>query len=125
EPDESLTVALKNPDQPDVVGTPPVAVITLQDNTTTPSLSINNVNMLEGNSAALTVTLAPATGRTVTVNYATVDVNTTSGKDYQPVSGTLTFNPGVTTQTITIQSLEDTVDEFVETVEVDLTNPVN
>ena len=125
EPDESLTVALKNPDQPDVVGTPPVAVITLQDNSTTPSLSINNVNMVEGNSASLTVTLAPATGRTVTVNYATVDVNTTSGKDYQPVSGTLTFNPGVTTQTITIQSLEDTVDEFVETVEVDLTNPVN
>jgi len=123
--DESFMVALKNPDQPDVVGNPGVAVITLQDNSTTPALSINHANIIEGNSATLTVTLAPLTGRTVTVNYSTADVSTTSGKDYQPVSGTLTFNPGVTTQTIVVQSLEDTIDEFIETLEVDLSNPVN
>ena len=125
EVDESFMVALKNPDQPDVVGNPGVAVITLQDNSTTPALSINHANIIEGNSATLTVTLGPVTGRTVTVNYSTADVSTTSGKDYQPVSGTLTFNPGVTTQTIVVQSLEDTIDEFIETLEVDLSNPVN
>jgi len=125
EVDESFMIALKNPDQPDVVGNPGVAVITLQDNSTTPALSINHANIIEGNSATLTVTLAPVTGRTVTVNYSTADVSTTSGKDYQPVSGTLTFNPGVTTQTIVVQSLEDTIDEFIETLEVDLSNPVN
>ena len=123
--DESFRVALKNPDDPDVVGNPGSAVITLQDNSTTPALSINHANIIEGNAATLTVSLGPATGRTVTVNYSTSDVNTTSGKDYQPVSGTLTFNPGVTTQTIVVQSLEDTIDEFVETLEVNLTNPVN
>lgn len=125
EVDESFMVVLKNPDQPDVVANPGVAVITLQDNSTTPALSINHANIIEGNSATLTVSLFPITGRTVTVNYSTVDVSTTSGKDYQPVSGTLTFNPGVTTQTIVVQSLEDTIDEFIETLEVDLSNPVN
>ena len=125
EVDESFLVALKNPDQPDVVGNPGTTVITLQDNSTTPVLSINNISVIEGNSATLTVSLGPATGRTVTVNYSISDVSTTSGQDYQPVTGTLTFNPGVTTQTIVVQTLEDTIDEFVETFEVNLTNPVN
>jgi hypothetical protein len=123
--DESFAITLKNPDEPDVVGNPGIAVVTLQDNSTTPALSINNRNMIEGNAATFTVSLGPATGRTVTVNYSTSDVSTTSGKDYQPISGTLTFNPGVTTQTIVVQSLEDAIDEFVETVEVKLSNPVN
>lgn len=123
--DESFIVVLKNPDQPDVVGNPGIAVITLQDNSTMPALSINAVNVTEGNSATFTVSLAPLTGRTVTVNYSTSDESTTSGKDYQPVSGTLTFNPGVTTQTIVVQTLDDTIDEFVETFLVNLTNPVN
>lgn len=123
--DESLMVVLKNPDDPDVVGNPGTAVITLKDNSTTPALSINNRNMTEGTSATFTVSLDLATGRTVTVNYSTSADSATSGTDFQPVSGTLTFNPGVTTQTIVVQSLEDSIDEFVETFEVNLTNPVN
>jgi len=122
---ELFFVTLKNPDQPDVVGNPGLASILIHDNSTTPALSINHVNIIEGNSATLTVSLGPATGRTVTVNYSTSDESTTSGKDYQPVSGTLTFNPGVTTQTIVVQSLEDTIDEFVETLNINLSNPVN
>ena len=123
--DESLMVVLKNPDDPDTVGNPAIAVITLKDNSTVPGLSINNVNMTEGNSATFTVTLEPVTGRTVTVNYSTSFLSATNGKDFQPASGTLTFNPGVTTQTIVVQSLDDAIDEFVESFEVNLTNPVN
>ena len=125
EVDESLLVTLRNPDDPDVVGNPGVAVITLKDNSTTPALSINNRSVTEGNSATFTVSLNLATGRTVTVNYATVDFTATSGKDYQPVSGTLTFNPGVTTQTIVVQTLDDALDEFTETFDIRLSNPVN
>ncbi len=123
--DESFMVALKNPDDPDTVGNPGTAVITLKDNSTTPALSINNVNATEGNSLTFTVSLGPPTGRTVTVSFSTSDLSATSGEDYQPVSGTLTFNPGVTTQTIVVQGLEDSIDEFAETVEVRLTSPVN
>lgn len=125
EADELLSVALKNPNDPDTVGNPGIAVITLKDNSTVPGLSINNRSVTEGDSATFTVSLDLATGRTVTVNYSTADVVSTSGKDYLPVSGTLTFNPGVTTQTIVVQTLDDAVDEFTEQFEVDLSNPVN
>lgn len=125
EVDESLMVVLKNPNDPDVVGNPGTAIITLKDNSTTPALSINNANAIEGNSLTFTVSLDLPTGRTVTVNYSTSDFAATAGKDYQAVSGTLTFGPGVTTQTIVIQGLEDSIDEFIEEFELKLTNPVN
>ncbi len=125
EPDETLMVTLRDLTNPDVVANPGVAVITLKDNSNTPILSITNSNATEGSAATFTVSLGPPTGRTVTVDYSTSDLAATSGKDYQAVSGTLTFNPGVTTQTIVVQSLEDSIDEFVEDFELKLTNPVN
>lgn len=125
ESDESFSVALKNTTDPDVVGVPGFAVVNLKDNSTIPALSIDNVSTTEGNSLTFTVSLGPPTGRTVTVNYATATLSATSGQDFQPVSGTLTFGPGVTTRTIVVQTLEDSVDESTETFEVNLTNPVN
>lgn len=125
EVDESFMVVLKNPDDPDTVGSPGTAVITLKDNSTVPALSINNVNAIEGNSLTFTVSLDLPTGRTVTVNYSTSDFSATAGQDFQAVSGMLTFGPGVTTQTIVVQGLEDSIDEFIEEFELNLTNPVN
>jgi len=84
-----------------------------------------------GVAGLLSFTLLPSRGASGTkfdpykLGAPNVDVNATAGKDYQPVSGTLTFNPGVTTQTIVVQSLEDTIDEFIETLLVNLSNPVN
>src|SRR5262249_12674063 len=71
-----------------------------------PSLSINDVSVTEGNggtvNAVFTVTLSPGSGQVVTVNYATADGTATlAGNDYQAASGTLSFSPGTTTQTVT------------------------
>lgn len=123
--DESFTVTLRNPDDPDVVGVPGVAVINLKDNSTVPALSINNVNATEGSALTFTVSIDLPTGRTITVNYATVDLDATGGQDYQAASGTLTFNPGVMTRTIVVQTLDDSLDESTQTFEIHLTNPVN
>src|SRR5262245_50319814 len=70
-----------------------------------PTLSINDVSVTEGNdgttSAVFTVTLSRASSQTVTVNYATADGSaTTANNDYMAASGTLTFAPGQTSQTI-------------------------
>ncbi len=43
--------------------------------------------------------------------------------DRTPVSGTLTFNPGETSQTFTVPITDDAVDESNETVTSDLSNP--
>jgi len=94
-----------------------------------PTLSINNVSQNEGNSGTtpfvFTVTLSAASASTVTVNYATADGTATAPSDYAATSGTLTFNPGVTTQTITVNVVGDVVVEPNETFSVTLSSPSN
>ncbi len=95
----------------------------------TPSISINDVTVTEGDSgttnATFTVSLSKAGSNTITVDYATADGTATAGSDYTAASGTLTFNAGETSKTITVQVSGDTVDESNETFYVNLTNPTN
>jgi uncharacterized repeat protein (TIGR01451 family) len=94
-----------------------------------PTLSINDVSVTEGNTgttnAVFTVTLSPAVGHTVTVNYATAGNTATSGTDFQAVSGTLTFTPGATTRTVTVPVIGDLIDEDNETFFVNLAGATN
>lgn len=70
-----------------------------------------------------TVTLSQPLAQTVTVDYATMDGTATAGQDYVAQNGTLTFAPGVTTQEINIQVLDDSVVESQEAFTVVLSNP--
>ena len=95
-----------------------------------PSLSINDVSFAEGNSGTtnliFTVTLSAASNLTVNVNYATANGTATlADNDYQAASGTLTFNPGELTKTITVLVNGDQKFEPDETVLVNLSSPVN
>ena len=55
------------------------------------------------------------------MSYQTVDdTATTSDSDYVAKTGTLTFNPGETTRTITIEVKGDSKKEADETFSVDL-----
>ncbi len=94
-----------------------------------PSLSINNVSVAEGDSgtvaATFTVTLSAASTQTVTVNYATANNSAAAPGDYAAASGTLTFAPGVTTQTVTVPVNGDTLSEANETFFVNLSSPTN
>jgi hypothetical protein len=58
-----------------------------------------------GTTLTFTVSLATAYDQAVTVNYATADGTATAGVDYLAAAGTLTFAPGETTKTVTIQVL--------------------
>jgi len=70
----------------------------------------------------LTVNLSTASDTPVTVQYATSDGSAVAGADYTAQSGTLTFNVGVTSQTISIPILDDSVVEGDETFTVQLSN---
>jgi uncharacterized repeat protein (TIGR01451 family) len=93
------------------------------------TLSINGASITEGDAghkdAILTVNLSAPSSQTVTVGYGTTALSATSGVDYQPVSGTLTFAPGVTTQTINVPIIGDVLDELDESFSIFLTNPTN
>ncbi len=92
-----------------------------------PALSVTDPVVTEGNSGTknlnFSVSLAPASGRVVTVEYASLAGTAAPGSDYQPASGTLTFNPGQTSKTVSIALVGDTVPEPDETVLLNLANP--
>ena len=116
EPNETLTVT---PDQP-LRGHPGTATatgtITNDDVAVSlPSVSIANTSVAEGDSGtsnmAFTVSLSKAATSTVTVGYASTDGTATAGSDYTATSGTLTFAPGVTSQTVNVGVIGDTTVE--------------
>ena len=72
------------------------------------------------------VSLSVASSNTVTVAYATADDTAEAGTDYEAVSGTLTFAPGVTnSQTIEVRITDDAEVEDVETFTVELSGDTN
>ncbi|MCV7344595.1 Calx-beta domain-containing protein [Mycolicibacterium rhodesiae] len=94
---------------------------------TTPTISIADVTVAEGNSgssnATFTVTLSKAATTPVTVNYTTGNGTATAGADFTSTTGTLTFAAGVTSQTVTVKITGDTTVEADETFTVALSNP--
>ena len=94
-----------------------------------PALTISNVSMVEGNAgitnALFTVSLDFASAQTVAVNYGTADLTALAGSDYTTTAGTLTFAPGVLTQTIAVPIIGDTTYEPNETFAVNLSGVTN
>lgn len=114
-------------------GTPQcdIGAVEIQTVATQPVFSINDVTVIEGDTgivdAIFTVTRSGFTDVTSTVDYITADdTATVTGSDYVAASGELTFDPGMTTQTIAITVNGDTLDEGIsEQFVVNLSNPTN
>jgi hypothetical protein len=89
-----------------------------------PMLSIDDVTAGEGPVATATfmVSVSLASTDTVSVSYATAP-GTASAFDFVPISGTLSFDPGVTTQPLVIDLQDDSLDEDDETFSVLLFSP--
>ncbi len=125
EPNETFNVVLTNPNA-NAVLLDDTAIGTITDDDGAPALSIDDVTLAEGNAGTtnfvFNVTLAPASGQTVTVDYTTSGGDATAGSDYTPTSGTLTFTPGDTSETITVTVAGDTSIEPTETFNVVLSN---
>ena len=127
EANETYTLVLLNPVNATVIGGEGVGTIT--DDEGDPSLSVNDVTVTENDSgtvnANFTVTLAPASGQTVTVAYTTQPGSATAPADYATTSGTLTFTAGQTTRPVTVPINGDTLDEDNENFTILLSSPVN
>jgi hypothetical protein len=78
-----------------------------------------------GGNATITVNLSSPSSSIVTVNYATSNGSATAGSDYYATAGTLTFNPGDTSETFTVEIINDSFDEPNETINLTLSGPVN
>jgi hypothetical protein len=91
-----------------------------------PRISISDVTRAEGKKGqttlfTFTVTLSAAYDQAVTMSFRTVNGTAkTSNGDYIAKAGTLTFAPGETTTTITIEVKGDSKREANETFYLDL-----
>lgn len=94
-----------------------------------PILSISSPpqTVVEGQSTsvAYTVSLSAASPLTVSVAYATANGTATAGSDYTASSGSLSFAAGETSKTITINLLNDSLNESDETFSLSLSAPTN
>jgi hypothetical protein len=88
------------------------------------TVSINDVSMAEGNSGkktmTFTVTLSNAYNNAITINYSTSNGTATAGSDYTATSGSVTFKPGIVSQSINVNIVTDKVPETNETFNVNI-----
>jgi hypothetical protein len=127
EANETFTVTLSSPNGATLADA--TGIGTINDDDDGPTVSITGVTLAEGNSGSASATfnasLTAPSGQTVTVAYTTGNGTATSGSDYTPQAGTLTFSPLTTTQPITVPVLGDRIFEANETFTVTLSSPSN
>lgn len=126
EADETFFVNLSAPTGGTIdVGT---ATGTIVDDDPLPLISVADASVVEGDAGvthlAFTVSLSVESGQVVSAQFATSDVTALAGIDYAATSGTVTFQPGETSQTIAIEVFGDTVFEPDETFQFTLSDPL-
>ena len=106
----------------------PVLTIAFQD-PPAPTILVSDAMVIEGDAGVATatfnLTLTSPSSSAVTVDYATGDGTASSGSDFASSSGSVTFEPNVTSQTITVEVSGDLTVERDETFFINLTNAVN
>lgn len=89
-----------------------------------PMLSIQSIRQPESQTIfQFTATLSRPSTDTVSVNYATGNDSAVEPSDYRSQSGTLVFPPGQTTQTLSVQVVNDSIAEPMERFLVTLSQP--
>ncbi len=71
------------------------------------AFTASTATVTAGQTATITVNRTDGSDGTVSVAYTTQDDTAVAGTDYTTTSGTLTFGPGVTSQTISVNTLVD------------------
>ncbi|MBI3243982.1 MAG: FecR domain-containing protein [Chloroflexi bacterium] len=139
ESNETFQVLLTNPGPQTALGTPSGANVTINDSPppvlafSTPAYTAPEGNAGTTNAAIIVnLSRAYANTTTVTVDYSSFAGGTATGGgacgggvDYVTPAGTLTFVPGVLTQTFNLAVCGDTLNEQDETVFLQLTNETN
>lgn len=99
---------------------------TILDNDPQVSISVDDVSRVESNGpASFTVSLSKASGKVVTVAYATVDGSAIAPDDYTARSGTLVFLAGETSKTVSVSLNDDQAEEADEPFTLGLSSAVN
>ncbi|MCP5098330.1 MAG: DUF11 domain-containing protein, partial [Chloroflexi bacterium] len=128
EPDETLLLTLSNPIGATLDLGRNESTVVITDNDDPPTISFDaatfTVDESAGN-AIVTVTLSGASGKEITVDYASSDGSALAGVDYTAVADTLIIPAGATNGTFTIPILDDKEWEYAETINLTLSSAVS
>ena len=126
--DETFTLHLSAPQNARL--SDGIAKVNIVDDDSQPSFSINDATVTEGNagnpaSAVFTVTLSAPTALVTRVSYAAVSGTAILFQDFGAAQGTLFFEPGATSKTISVNITGDLTHEPDENFFVNLSNPAD
>jgi hypothetical protein len=125
EDNETVLLQLSAPVGGATLGSPASGTLTITDDDTAGTAQFAPAAVAAGETDGtvnVTVTRSGGSAGPVTVDYQVSD-GSASGADYSAASGTLTFGPGVMSQTIPVTLLDDSDLEGPETVLFTLSNP--
>jgi hypothetical protein len=122
--DETVLLALSNPNGPITLGPQSTAVLTIVGNQPGAfQFQMSDYFVGEGAGMATVTVTRSTSGGTASINFSTADGTARAGTDYVPTSGTLTFNPGESVKTFTIPILINPQIKANESVILNLSNP--
>ena len=128
EANETFLVNLSSPNNATLAETQGTGTILNDDRA--PAITISDAQVTEGNIRTtvlltFTVNLSASSGQNISVNFATADGTAKSASDYAAKSGSLHFQPGQTSATITIGVTGDSLVEPNETLYLLLSGATN
>lgn len=121
EDEESFSVSLTNPVHA-TMGSPATATVFIQDNDAEPAVSVEAPSYLfseASGQAQMDLILNAPSGREVTSSFETAE-GTAGPGDYVSQSGSVTFQPGETRKTVSIQLINDALNEENETFAIEV-----
>jgi hypothetical protein len=126
--DETFNVTLSNAPNATIINA--IGKDTIQNDDSPPDLSVPLlIKVTEGDGspveAVFTVTLSVASGKPITVTYATQDGSAKAGENYTETHGELVFNPGELQKLITVEVTGDTICNVSRNFYVNLSHPIN
>jgi len=134
EDDEQIALELFSPQNATLSTTAFTATLTITDDDLPPTIILPTGPIMipeAAGTAQFNVTLSTASGRSITVNWQTVNgvaiggVASGPGVDFISASGQLTFPPNSTSQSVTVTIVDDAVAEPDEPFAVSLSNAIN
>lgn len=127
EPDESFFVDLSDPSAAAIADGR--AIVTIRDDDRTPVVSIGDGSADEGTGGTTSITfpltISNPSASTIRVTYETVPGSAVPPQDFASSSGTVSFPPGATSQSVVVTVESDTIVEPDETFTVVLSNATN
>ena len=120
EPTETLTASIASTSGAPVADTSDTGTGSIVDNDEPPTVTINDASATEGDALVFAVTLSNPSSEPITITVITSN-GTADGADYAGGSFDVVFPAGTTSGSVSVPSIDDTLDEPDETFTLSVT----